>query len=166
MWLFSVWAGENSKNTCGLVYSFRPEIDPCSTPFHMPPKMCGCKRENVIYHLNFSSAIWCQILEDTETSICSTRKKYLEEAPYVLLSTQTLQRHVELPRSLKELKSSHLNLKVILQMELGCVHTRAWGITVFWLQEETVPICTLPSSPTPVKKYRNVFITRLKPASI
>lgn len=52
-----------------------------------------------------------------------------------------LQQHVDIPRSLKELKPFYLNLKVMLQMELGCVHTRAWEITIFWLHERIVPIC-------------------------
>jgi len=68
-----------------------------------------------------------------------------------------LQRHVELPRSLKELKSSHLNLKVILQMELGCVQTRAQGIAVFWLQEEIVPICTHCQPPAPLLRSIGMY---------
>lgn len=38
----------------------------------------------------------------------------------------------------KEVKAFYLNLKVMLLMELGCVHTRVWGITVFWLHEGIV----------------------------
>lgn len=60
----------------------------------------------------------------------------------------------------KEVKAFYLNLKVMLQMKFGCVHTRAQGITVFWLHEGTV------STPTAPKELRNVFTTRLKPASI
>lgn len=114
--------------------------------------MCRCNRKNVMYRLNFSFAIWCQIPEDIKTSICSTRRKYLEKETFFFTFHSDATAACGTTRSLKE-----------RSLKLFTLIWRSWSrwnlaVPISEHRELMFSGCMkeLPSSPTPTPPPESV----------